>query len=469
MSRLFTCLVADAALPGALETLARSCSPRVEPHGQHAVIMDTSGLARVCGPPDVVAREIVQLAATQGLAIRVATASTRTAAWLLAHARSGINVVPVGAEAAALASLPVTWLGALMDLDAVGAGRSDRTGYRERFAIFERWGLRRLGDIAALPRADLQARMGPLGLRLHQAACGEDIAPLVPAVEVEPFADRLELEWPIDGLEPLAFVLARQCEHLAMRLAQADRGAVTITTRLRLVTKDTHERTLHLPAPIGDARVLRTLVLLDLESHPPAAAIDVVEMAVEVTPGPILQGSLFAETLPSNEDVTTLVARLGALVGESRVGTPVLVDSHDARAIAMAPFYVRPELRRESGNRHIGISGYLTDARPSDTPISRYPDTPMPRLAFRRFRIPLAARVTVTRGVPVRVMSSGRDFEGGAVVVSAGPWRTSGAWWTFDRSAWARDEWDVALAPGGVYRLARHRATGLWEIEGLFD
>jgi protein ImuB len=89
--------------------------------------------------------------------------------------------------------------------------------------------------------------------------------------------------------------------------------------------------------------------------------------------------------------------------------------------------------------------------------------------ALRRFRLPLPARVTVERGVPVRVIPAASGLAAGAVVASAGPWRTSGAWWTFDRDAWDRDEWDVALAPGGVYRLVRHRTSGQWEIEGIFD
>jgi len=58
---------------------------------------------------------------------------------------------------------------------------------------------------------------------LHQAACGEDAAPFVPMDETPGFVDRLELEWPIDGLEPLAFVLARSCERLSMALQRADR------------------------------------------------------------------------------------------------------------------------------------------------------------------------------------------------------------------------------------------------------
>jgi hypothetical protein len=50
----------------------------------------------------------------------------------------------------------------------------------------------------------------------------------------------------------------------------------------------------------------------------------------------------------------------------------------------------------------------------------------------------------------------------------AGPWRSSGAWWSLDRRTWDRDEWDVEL-PGGVYRLARDRVTGSWSIDAIID
>ena len=92
--------------------------------------------------------------------------------------------------------------------DARKAG-SELTRYRERLATFERWGLRTCADLAALPRADIHARMGPAGVRLHQAASGEDVAPLVPSADAPVFADRVELEWPIEGLEPLSFAPRR--------------------------------------------------------------------------------------------------------------------------------------------------------------------------------------------------------------------------------------------------------------------
>ncbi|MEZ5318675.1 MAG: hypothetical protein R2752_14850 [Vicinamibacterales bacterium] len=320
---------------------------------------------------------------------------------------------------------------------------------------FDRWGVRTLGDVARLPRADVRARLGLAGLRIHQAACGEDATVLVPADAPRVFLERAELEWPIEGLEPLSFVLARLCDGLSTALERADRGAIAVTTTLRLVTRQVHVRTLHLPAPMRDARVLRTLVGLDLESHPPAAGIDVVEVEAEVAPGRITQGSLLEHSLPTPEDLATLVARLGALMGESRVGAPALVDTHDERAFAMAPFRATPP---EAGSRTPGAS------------VSVMPESPSPGAScLRRFRLPLATRVVVDRGTPVRVVPSSRGVPGGAVVACAGPWRSSGHWWTFDRSAWDRDEWDVEVSEGAVIRLSRHRATGQWAIEGILD
>jgi hypothetical protein len=53
------------------------------------------------------------------------------------------------------------------------------------------------------------------------------------------------------------------------------------------------------------------------------------------------------------------------------------------------------------------------------------------------------------------------------VVASAGPWRTAGEWWA--DTAWSREEWDVALPDGTVYRLALDRATGAWVVDAVYD
>src|SRR5262245_46511799 len=119
---MVACLLCDSLGPdqvSSLESIARACSPRVEPHGPEAVLFDADGLSRVCGPPEVIAREVTALAASQSLVVRTALAGTRTAAWLLAHAQPGITVVARGAEREALAPLPVGWLGSVGKLDEV--------------------------------------------------------------------------------------------------------------------------------------------------------------------------------------------------------------------------------------------------------------------------------------------------------------------------------------------------------------
>jgi protein ImuB len=79
------------------------------------------------------------------------------------------------------------------------------------------------------------------------------------------------------------------------------------------------------------------------------------------------------------------------------------------------------------------------------------------------------------------------------VVRCAGPWRTSGDWWKSEvRStksevlqtsnfelqtsraragdgAWHRDEWDVALGDGAMYRIFHDRESDGWFIDAIVD
>jgi protein ImuB len=199
-------------------------------------------------------------------------------------------------------------------------------------------GLRTLGELAALPAADLVARMGRAALAWQAIARGEDIRPLVPALAEERFESSIELEWPIEDLEPLSFVLTRLLEPLSTRLERRDRGAAVLHVLLRLVTREVYARRLELPSPMRDVRTLRTLALLDLETHPPAAAVDGVTIVIDPTPGRVLQHTLFTRAHPTPEQVSTLLARLGALMGQDRFGAPATVDSYRPGAFAMTAF-----------------------------------------------------------------------------------------------------------------------------------
>lgn len=342
-----------------------------------------------------------------------------------------------------------------------------------------------------MPGPEIHERLGARGVAWQALARGIDSRPLVPWVDEVPFEAAIELDWPIEGLEPLSFVLARLLEPLADRLEHADRGAAAIYTSLRLTSRAVFTRTLPLPAPMRDPKTLRTLILLDLESHPPDAPIDSVRVCLEPTPARVLQWTLLERAQPAPEQVSTLIARLTALMGEGRVGSPALVDTWKPGVFAMSDFGSR--MGDQSWNADGGMGSQVPNRHSAIHPQSEISN---PKSALRRFRLPIPARVTVSEGRPVRVQIDRHGYTSGAVVQAAGPWRTSGHWWAADEraadpsapsaalgssassaalgssassAAWDRDEWDVALADGTVYRLSVERGVGQWCVEGLID
>lgn len=479
---------AEGTDANALVAVAREFSPRIEVCSPREVLVDLSGLERLLGDARTIAGELRRTAADRGLRVRIAITGTRTTARLLVHHRAGVTVVPPGEEALAIAGLPLTLLAVLASGQESEPG-SPKPGARSPepdLITLRRWGLRTIGEFAALPPDDVAARLGQAGVAWQRLAWGEDPRPLLPAVAEERFEQALELEWPIEGLEPLSFVLSRLMEPLEAHLARRGRGAAVLHVRLHLVTREVHERSLQLPAPIRDARTLRTLALLDLESHPPAAAIDRVIVAVDPTPGRVVQFSLLTRPLPSPEQLSTLMARLAALMGEGRCGAPAEVDSWKPGAFAVKPFAPRDAsgIHNDKPRRHGDTEISLTQEIHSDLcgseSLLRASVSPWfvgataatsPAVALRRFRFPVPARVRVEAGKPARVTTDRRGLNGGRVDACAGPWRTSGAWWQEAASGapWDRDEWDVALNDGATYRLFRERDTDAWFLDGIVD
>jgi protein ImuB len=347
------------------------------------------------------------------------------------------------------------------------ASRGKRRAPENRLLeILSKWGIRSLGALTALSGPEIHERLGERGASWQALARGVEQRPMVPWVDDVPFEAALELEWPIEGLEPLSFVLARLLEPLADRLERADRGAALLYTSLRLTSRTVFTRTLQLPSPLRDPKTLRTLILLDLESHPPDAPIDIVRVLVEPTPARVLQWTLLERAQPAPEQVSTLIARLAALMGEKHVGSPQLVDSWKPGAFTMTEF----------GSRNAD--------RVTPTGRSSEPQSSL-KSALRRFRFPIPTRVVVAEGRPIRVQTDRQGFCSGAIVQAAGPWRTSGEWWSASAreqpgeprrmtsdtgtDAWDRDEWDVAMTDGTIYRLVVEREVGQWFLEGVID
>jgi protein ImuB len=471
--QLYACIRMPRMCEAAV-AIARDFSPRLQRYGTACVVLDVSGLGRLLGEPPVIGTELARACAVHGAepTFQVAVAPTQRAALLLAGSRPALTVITDN-EARALREVPIVALQQLLaEIHGVTVLRSPRHTASARYAqawdaivrafeVLRRWGLTTLGELGALPSDELSARLGQQGVTLQRWALGIDEQPLVPDPDIPRFLERIELEWPIDELEPLSFVLARMLEPLSASLERADRGAAAIRLDLRLVDRTTHTRVLQLPAAMRDAKVLRTLLLLDLESHPPAAGIDHVTIEVDPAPARIIQHLLLERARPSPETLATLLARLGALVGSSRCGTAALLDSHKPDTFEMRPF-VEPS--RQSAKRQF-----------NPPPAIANPQSSSCSCALRRFRPPRAVRVSLDRGRPAHVAIDRRGMPGGRVEQAAGPWRSSGAWWDQapaphdTQRSWNRDEWDVAFSDGAVCRVFHERDTGRWFLDGVLD
>jgi protein ImuB len=489
---VFAALYAPSLSTAAVIDVARAFTPRFEQLGS-VVLLDASGLSRLFGSAQELGdhlRDALSKLSPGDTLPRIGIASTQTASTLLALGCPGLTVVIPGKEAIALAPLGVSVLDQFEKLNAQGAqgaqgaqsaqgadvtngwhhprnthqaSRGKRRASENRLLeILTKWGIRTLGQLTSLSGPDLHERLGERGAYWQSLARGLDARPMVPWVDDVPFEMALELEWPIEGLEPLSFVLARLLEPLAARLERADRGAAVLYTSLRLTSRTVFTRTLQLPAPMRDPKTLRTLILLDLESHPPDAPIDIVRLFIEPTPAKVLQWTLLERAQPAVEQVSTLIARLTALMGEGHVGSPALIDTWKPGAFEMQPFRVR-------------------DAS-ATSPVNAKSDDALQEAklhaALRRFRFPVPTRVVVQEGRPIRVQTDRQGFTSGAIVQAAGPWRTSGNWWETPGprmksenggDAWDRDEWDVAMPDGTVYRLVVEREVGQWFLEGVID
>ena len=276
------------------------------------------------------------------------------------------------------------------------------------FETLDMWGIRTLADLARLPDDDLAARLGPHGTLLQKLARGALDRPLRPWIAPTKYEAAVELEYTIDLREPLLFLIGQFVHELAARLKAQSLAAQAV--RLWLGKE---ERVLNLPFPTRDLKLLLKLLEHSLDRQPPEEPVQRVRLEIVPTAPRRVQHGLFTPTAPEPEKLELTLGRIRGLVGEANVGYPELLDTY------------RPGVGRPA---HF-----------------------WPPLALRRFRPPLE----VTKSFQKRI------------VERSGPWRTNGEWWRPD--SWDRDEWDVVLSDGALYRVYRERETEQWFVEGEYD
>jgi protein ImuB len=457
----------------ALLDLGWSVSPRLEDTAPDTLVADIAGLSGIFGSEERIAKVLIERGNACGLRLNVSVAASPDTAVIAARGFSGIHVIAKSEEATQLSQLPVN----VLRLSP------------ETAETLERWGVRTCGSLAALPLLELSERLGQEGVRLHALASGKGSRALAIAEPAYAFEEELELDDGVEELEPLSFLLGRLLDQLCARLAARALAASVIRMRFDLEpsfeaaidTKNeivrrkyasrVYERELQLPVPIRDTKTLLKLVRLRLQMHPPQAPIVKLWMAAEAARPRFTQNGLFLPSFPDAEKLELTVARIAGIVGENNVGSPELLDTHRPDAFVMRPFRPAHD-EHELKKRNQKAIQHLASRKKA-------------ALSCRLFRPPLAAKVEVQNGMPLRVFFQGKR---GNVVAAAGPWKSSGEWWRDDE--WRHEEWDLEIAfrpprkrdffsdrenisprnpEIALYRVFYDAKSDAWFVRGFYD
>ncbi len=251
---------------------------------------------------------------------RAGIAGTHFAATIAAvHARPGAPIVVLpGAETTFLADFP----SALLTTDPDVRAR------------LTRFGLRRIGPVAELPRSALIARFGDEGARIHARARGEETEPFRARHTPERLALGLPIEPPVEELEPVRFVLHRLVAALAAQLTgrglAADRAHLTLELDLAFAPRGTSPRIeveQRFPEPTADAQAVERLLFARLEREPPPAAVARLELELRGTiPAAGQQLPLFVPQAARTARLGWQLARLALTYGEDRVRRVAITD-----------------------------------------------------------------------------------------------------------------------------------------------
>ena len=424
-----------AAFEAFLE-IAERFSPRIEaisgPLNSYAqanslavlLLIDRTGTETLFGTAEHYARKLKSELEAAGFPCSVATCSNAEASLLLARSHTGVICVQTQELAKRLAPLPVASL------------RCDDA----TLTVFGKWGVRTLGDLAALPETSLISRIGQQARRLQRLARGTEDHLLVPEEADFVLSETAILDTPLVLLESLLFVVSPMLERI-MRLAVERACALrSLTLGLQLEKVAPYERHIR-PAIATQSRdLLLKLLNLDLQTHPPQAAILGVTLTAEAAHPQTAQRGLFQTQFPEPDRLDILLARLRSIAGDHNVGSPELCNSHRDDEVTIASF--RPSVRSVGSPK----------AKPSC-------------LALRRFRPAQPVRVSLKNGTPSLLFWQGGRLDLAEV---KGPWQSSGYWW--DGRTWEADEWDaVVTQPLYSLRLRYEHVPKTWIVAGVYD
>jgi len=405
------------------EAILQCCflfSPYVEATAPGTFTLDLKGQSD--GGNEVFGKKLLAVLEQLGLKAQVGVATTPRVALYAAH--SALPFLRVGDANDFLNKLPLETLNPRPQL----------------LDILHRWGIRTLGEFIALGKNALAERLGAEALQLLEHASCEENRPLHLTQPREVFEESFEFETEIESLEPLLFLLRRFVEQLSLRLALSSFAAQELVLRLTLEEGSVYERNFKIPAPTTAHDVLFRVLYTHLENLTTEHPVKALYLGAKPCRPAHEQFNLFDCILRDPNSFYETTGRLTALVGAERVGVPALLPVHRPDAFEMQPVDFNAPAEHSAKRSSQDVLG----------------------LALRRFRPAVTARVELREDRPCALWSALIE---GVIRRAEGPWRTSGQWW--DKQRWERDEWDIQMHSGTLYRV--YQQAGEWFVEGMYD
>jgi protein ImuB len=316
------------------------------------------------------------------------------------------------------------------------AAKTRQSEIRQILAILHKWGVHTVGQLAALDKQQLGARLGPEVIQMWERANGQSNRVLKLIRPPESFEESFEFENEIETVEPLLFMLRRFLEQLAIRLSGIYLVAKELTLRITFTNKQIYERIFKIPQPTNNVDLLFRMLHTHLENFKSEYPIVSVALNAQPIKPAKEQFGLFETTLRNPHQLSETLARLTALLGADRVGTPVLEETHRSDAFRIEPF------------------AWNIAADTSATTKEKSP------IALRRFRPAISGSVFTSENWHLQ-----SEKIRGKIVKQRGPYLFSGNWW--DEKSWMRAEWDLQLEAGEL--ILAHESQGTWKLDGVYD
>lgn len=312
---------------------------------------------------------------------------------------------------------------------------------------FDRLEVNTLGELHALPLADLRARFGEAAAHLHKCA-SDGWAPMQPRALVDPVRVTKQIEPPDHDRTRLLFLIKTMLHDLMVELASRSQAMTVLHLRLHLDHAELHEERLEPARPTLDEPMIVDLVRLRLDAITLAAAVEEIELELHGVEAPPGQLALFRTQARRDLDAAgRAIARLRAWLGPDAVTRGQVRDAH----LPEARFFWEPI-------SSIGFARPEVVGPPSPLP-PESPEAPLPlvrRLLPRPQRLPS----------PPRHEPEGWLGHRGPVRSIRGPYRVSGGWWV--RTV-ERDYYFVQTQAGEILWVFYDRVRRSWYLQGWVD